>query len=199
MSTYEREERYLKLLADQEFSVSDLAKNLFISEPTVRRDLVFLSKKGLIVRSKGKAKLNTLAPNQRIPFFLREQDDSQSKRIIAEKAASYIKDGYSIMLDASTTAYHIVHYLTNFKKIFVITSGAKTAISLATLGIPCLCTGGLLAPESLSYIGSDAEKILTNYNADICFFSCHGTVSYTHLDVYKRQHSGTAFGSCFSR
>ena len=46
-----------------------------------------------------------------------------------------IKDGDVIMLDASTTAYCIVPHLVNFKNIFVITNGAKTAIELVAMGI----------------------------------------------------------------
>lgn len=78
------------------------------------------------------------------------------------------------MLDASTTAYCLVQHLAKFKNIFVITSGAKTALALATLGIRTICTGGEMALGSFSYIGHDAERTLSNYNADIAFLSCRG-------------------------
>ena len=42
------------------------------------------------------------------------------------------------------------------------------------MGIRTICTGGEMTLESFSYIGPDAENILSRYNADIAFFSCRG-------------------------
>ena len=46
MPFYEREEKILRLLAaDEVISVEEIAKRLYISKPTVRRDLDKLSKR----------------------------------------------------------------------------------------------------------------------------------------------------------
>ena len=89
-------------------------------------------------------------------------------------ASKYIKDGMVIMLDGSTSAYHLIPYLSKFKDIIVVTSGAKTAVALAELQIPVFCTGGRMRTNSFSYIGKEAEDAVRKYNADIVFFSCHG-------------------------
>ena len=89
-------------------------------------------------------------------------------------ASQYIKDGMVIMLDGSTSAYHLVPYLSRFKDIIVITSGAKTAVALAEMHIPVFSTGGKMRTRSFSYIGKEAEDAVSRYNADIMFFSCHG-------------------------
>ena len=89
-------------------------------------------------------------------------------------ASKYVRDGMVIMLDGSTSAYHLVPYLSKFKDIIVITSGAKTAVALAELQIPVFCTGGRMRTNSFSYIGKEAEDAVRKYNADIVFFSCHG-------------------------
>ena len=78
------------------------------------------------------------------------------------------------MLDASTTAFHIIPYMTDFKKILVITNGAKTALESASMGIRTICRGGEMALDSFCYVGTDAESIIKKYNADIAFFSCRG-------------------------
>lgn len=75
-----------------------------------------------------------------------------------------------IMLDASTTAFHLLSHLTQFKNILVITNGAKTALESASLGIKTICTGGEMTLESFSYVGPDAESTLQKYNADVAFF-----------------------------
>ena len=174
MSIFNREEKYLRLLGEREHSVKELSEKLFISEPTVRRDIISLKKKELVASSRGIVSLKSKYADQRIPLFIRNEEYNDAKKEIAIKAASHIKDGDVIMLDASTTAYHLLPHLTAFKNILVITNGAKTAIDAAAMGIKTICTGGEMLLESFSYIGSDAETILRNYNADVAFFSCRG-------------------------
>lgn len=165
---------YIQLLSERSFKISELAKRLFVSEPTVRRDVNKISKTGLLSCSNGIVSLNISSPDARIPLFLRELEQNDEKNRMAESAVKHIKDGYTIMLDASSSAYHIISYLKDFKNIFVITSGIKATIALASLNIRCVCTGGDMIPESYSLTGIDAHEILCRYNADIAFFSCRG-------------------------
>ncbi len=174
MSIFNREEQYLKLLSDSDYTVKELSEKLFISEPTVRRDIIILKSKDLIDSKRGVVKLKPKYADQRIPLFVRNLEYNEAKKEIAQKAISYIKDGDAIMLDASTTAYHILPHLASFKNILVITNGAKTALNAAAIGIKTICTGGEMTLESFSFVGSDAEKMLRQYNADAAFFSCRG-------------------------
>ena len=174
MSLYNRENQYINLLAQGPATVKELSEKLFISEPTVRRDIILLQQKELITRNRGIVTLKTHSPDQRIPLFIRQLEQNEEKKTIAIKAASKIKDGDVIMLDASTTAFYILPLLTSFKKILVITNGAKTALEAVSMGIRTICTGGEMTLESFSYIGPDAEATLNRYNADIAFFSCRG-------------------------
>ena len=48
---------------------------------------------------------------------------------------------------------------------------------LADMQIKCFCTGGLLLKNSIAYVGALAEKFISNFNADIFFFSCRGISS----------------------
>lgn len=174
MSVYTRENQYINLLVQKPYSVKELSEKLFVSEPTVRRDIALLREKDLLICKRGIVSLKTNSPDQRIPLFIRHLEQNEEKRAIARKAAHYIKDGYVIMLDASTTAFHLLPHLTEFKNILVITNGAKTALESASMGIRTICTGGELMTESFCYVGTDAESVLKNYNADVAFFSCRG-------------------------
>lgn len=174
MSIHEREDRYISILSDGELTVKELADKLFISEPTVRRDILIMEKKDIVNRRRGVVSLRINSADKRIPLFIRDMENQKEKREIAIKAVSYIKDGDSVFLDASTTAFCLIPYLTDFKNLFVITNGAKTALELASLGIKTVCTGGELTFESFSYIGPDAEDVLRRYNANLAFFSCRG-------------------------
>ncbi|MBO5021431.1 MAG: DeoR/GlpR transcriptional regulator [Clostridia bacterium] len=174
MSLYDRENQYINILANSPHTVKELAEKLFISEPTVRRDIVSLQKKDLLTCKRGLVTLKTNSPDRRIPLFIRNLEQNDEKKAIAIKAISHIKDGFTIMLDASTTALHIIPYLTNFKNIIVITNGVKTALESASMGIKTISKGGEITLESFCYVGADAEMVLRRYNADITFFSCRG-------------------------
>ena len=174
MSIYHREEQYLRTLSDGEMTVAELSRRLYISEPTVRRDLLQLKEKGWVDWRRGRVTLKANAPDRRVPMAIRDIANADAKHVIAQKAAAHIKDGQVIMLDASTSARCLVPYLKEHKNIFVITSGAKTALALAQAGVRTLCIGGEMALESYSYIGPDAERTLSRYNADAAFFSTRG-------------------------
>lgn len=175
MPYYEREDEILRLLNEGEAKTNDeLAKKLFISKQTLRRDLEKLEKKGLIIRTHGGAMPTRHPSDRHIPFFLREHEQSEAKKVIALKALEFIKDGDTIMLDGATSAYAIVPYLSSFKDLTVITSNAKACFLLGNMNIKTVCTGGHMLTRSLSYVGDDAIRTVENYNADIVFFSCRG-------------------------
>lgn len=171
----ERHRRILEELgANPEISVAQLSKLLYVSEPTIRRDLTELERKGFITKVYGGAILNQGAADREIPFFLRANEKSSVKTEIGRKAAELIQDGMVIMLDGSTSAFHLVPYLARHKDLIVITSGAKTAVALAEANVRTFCTGGQMRIHSFSYVGDLAEEFVRNINADVLFFSCHG-------------------------
>lgn len=175
MMIKDRQQRILKELEQKpDITIAELASLLFVSEPTVRRDFTELQRQGLITKVYGGAILNQGAADQEIPFLMRENEMSNPKTVIAEKAARLIRDGMVIVLDGSTSAYHIVPFLKQYKDLIVVTSGAKTAVALAEQNIRTFSTGGQMIIHSFSYIGEQAESFIKNINADILFFSCHG-------------------------
>lgn len=182
MPFYEREDKILGLLtANQITTVDEIASKLFISKPTVRRDFEKLAKKGLITRTHGGATLIKNAADEKIPFALREQEQNGAKFIMAKRAVEFIEDGYTVMLDGSTSAFAIVPLLTEFRKIIVITNSAKASFVLGQMGIKNICTGGHMINKSLTYVGDDAQNTLGKYNADVAFFSCRGVSDVGYL------------------
>lgn len=163
------------LLKEKEINVKDLAKRLYISEPSVRRDLAELEKEKFLRRTHGGAVLEELnSSSLKIPFIIRELEQSDAKIHIARQAAELVKDGDVIMLDASSSAYNVIPFLSTRTNLTVITSGVKTLMRLAEYGINAYSTGGHLLPSCLSLTDHDATSMLAHYNADIVFFSCRG-------------------------
>ena len=175
MAYYDRDEKILNLLTQyNSMKTEELAEHLYVSLSTLRRDLVRLEKKGLIVRTHGSAAIKMHSADEKIPFFLREQEQNSAKAQMARKAAGFVRDGYTIMLDGTTSAYAMIPYLAEFKNLIVITSSDKSSFVLGQMGINNICTGGRMIPGSLSYVGEDAQRTAAVYNADILFFSCRG-------------------------
>lgn len=153
--------------------VKTIAKNLYLSEPTARRYIASLSKQGLIVRTHGGALANyNNMTNKSIPFYLRTSTNPKEKNEIAKKAAGLIKNGSTIFLDASSTAFHLLPYLNKFRDIIVCTNGLKTAISLAELNIKTICLGGYVNFSNLACNSQETFSMIENFNADLFFFSC---------------------------
>lgn len=176
MPFYEREKELLTAIEKSEYvSINTLLKSQYTSISTLRRDLIKLEEKGLIIRTHGGVMAVKKSPDDKIAFFLREGEQSDEKKVIANKAAELVCDGDTVMLDASTSAYCIIPYLAEkCKEIIVITSGSKASYLLGELGINNICTGGKMITKSFSYVGQTAEETVLRYNADIAFFSCRG-------------------------
>ncbi len=170
----ERQQQILKIVEEQGgASVEELVRLLYASAPTIRRDLTAMEKNGLLQKVYGGA-VPLKAANREIPLTLREQSQSSAKDRMAERAVQLVHDGAVLLMDGSSSVNRMVRFLSGFKDLLVITSGAKTAVDLAERNIATLCTGGRLLNHSLSYVGFQAEEFVCSINADLLFFSCHG-------------------------
>ena len=174
MFNIERQEEILKILEqNKSISVNKLSQLLYVSPPTIRRDLTELETQGKVHRTHGGVVLRQTAESE-IPLMLREYQNNKSKEIIARKASEYIKDGDVIFLDASSTVAHLIPHLKRFNDVIVITNSPKTSMKLGESGIKNYCTGGLLLAHSIAYVGNETENFIANINADIFFFSSRG-------------------------
>lgn len=130
----ERHNRIIfELQQNPQITVRELSQKLHFSEPTIRRDLTELHRQGILTKHYGGAILNQITSDREIPSVLRENEKSKTKAQIGLMASELVSDGMILMLDGSTSAYHLVPYLAKYKDITVVTSGAKTAVALAEL------------------------------------------------------------------
>ncbi len=161
------------LKKEKSAGVKYLAKKLYASEPTVRRDLAFLEEQGFLKRVHGGAVIGG-APDREIPYDIRADEQRDAKAVIAQRAAKYLKKGSVVFLDGSSSAAFMVEHLKNIEDILVVTSGARTAIKLAENGVRVICTGGQMITKSFTYVGAHAEACIRSMHADTVFFSCRG-------------------------
>ena len=172
-----KEERYDRILAvlekEQYVSALQLSKMLYVSLPTIRRDLAELSRRNQIIRSHGGAKV-IQAEHIVAPLDFRKTVNAQEKRALCRRAAEMVNDYDLIFIDSSTTTLQMADFLSDKKGITVITNGIPLATLLVQKGIKTYCTGGEIFENSLAHFGSFAEDFIQRFNIDTLFFSCHG-------------------------
>lgn len=174
MLIIDRQQELLAILKQEHSaSVAQLAKRLYASEPTIRRDLSLLEREGYLKRVYGGAVLGG-APDREIPYDVREGEQESAKDVMARRAAAYLHKGDVVFLDGSSSAAHLVDHLKRTEDVLVVTNGARTAIRLAESGVRVISTGGEMITRSFCFVGSHAEECIRSMRADVVFFSCRG-------------------------
>lgn len=174
MFELERQEKILEYLQQKgSASVKALSELLYVSQPTVRRDLSELENQGKVLRTHGGAVLRKVADGETSLHF-RETQNVLAKKAVAEKAAKLIHNGDVLFLDASSTVSYLLPYLEKLSDIIVITNSPKLSVRLGEKGIKNYCTGGALLLHSIAYVGNDAIRFVSKLNADLFFFSSDG-------------------------
>ncbi len=172
-----KEERYDKIISilekEKYASAQKLSNMLYVSLPTIRRDLAELDRRNQIIRSHGGAK--AIEPEHIVaPLDFRKTVHSTQKRRLCQAAANLVSDNDIIFIDSSTTTLQMADFLGEKKNITVITNGIPLAVLLIGKGIKTYCTGGEIFQNSLAHFGSFAEEFIQKFNIDVMFFSCHG-------------------------
>ncbi len=175
MLAIERRNKILAMLQrDSRVVVSDLSASFHVTEETIRRDLEKLEKEGFAKKTYGGAIINE-SLNVDLPYTVRKKANVTNKQYIAEIISSIVEDGDHIMMDASSTAVYAAKHLKNKKNITIITNSIEILLELSEVaGWKVLSTGGTLREGSLSLVGYQAEKMITNYHVDKAIISCKG-------------------------
>ena len=155
--------------------VPELAKALDVSEGTVRNDLNALESQGRLTRVHGGAILIENDHFQNNSFKLRSQINLAAKLAIAREAADLVKDGDSILLDASSTIYFFGRALSKRSKLRVMTNGFEVARELAqNSSNNVFLIGGVVNNDSSSVTGLLSERIIEELRIQKTFLSCSG-------------------------
>ena len=156
-------------------TVGELSRRYSVSEATVRRDLIQLSKDGLVERGHGGAAPRRPRGSQglpELPVLERAGLRVSEKRSIGRTAARYVEDGDVILINGGTTTAEMVPFLGAARDVTVITNGLNIASLLAPLtNIKTVITGGVLRNSELSMLGALTEDALHNLRADKLFMS----------------------------
>lgn len=159
------------LSATGRLTTTELSAQFNISEDSARRDFRELAAEGLIQRVHGAAL--PLSPAT-MPFAARYKIASGVKDKLAQKAATYIKPGQTILFDGGTTNLAVAKHIPPALACTAITNSPPIALALADHPhIKTIIIGGTFDKHSQMTLGASVLEAVQQINADICFFGVH--------------------------
>src|SRR5579875_537071 len=146
---------------------TDLSHHINVSDDTIRRDLQELAEAGKIIKVHGGA----LSPSFHNGHHTSKEVYSYSqKKIIAQKAASLIKDGMFVLTGGGTTIIELARALPSHLHATFI-SGSIPALFeyMSHPNIEVIAIGDKISKNSKITVGLEAISKIRQIKADLCF------------------------------
>lgn len=157
--------------------VVDLRNELAVSEVTIRKDLKEMEERHLLRRTHGGASVpcgqKAVEPEIGTLLALRTRE----KRAIAKLAYTFLRDGDSVLLDASSTVRELVHLIRDgsLRDLTVITPCIQVAYELAPCeSLQVIQIGGMVRRSLLTVMGPLATDGLELLRPDKSFIGVNG-------------------------
>jgi len=148
--------------------VADIARDLNVTEVTVRRDLSYLEKNGLLKKTYGGAVLGASEMNLSVRY--RQTRNLAAKRTIGQLAAEMIQDDSNVYLEAGSTCYEIIPYLTEKKHLTIIVNSLHLMARLhEQVQHNIIILGGQYRQERMDMIGPAAEQAVSQLSGFTAF------------------------------
>ena len=175
MLTQERYQTILQLLNERDaVTVAELSALLGISESTIRRDLNNLAEMGKLNKVFGGATaIHSTAGVTETSFEVRETEMSEEKTAIARYAATLVLDGDFVFIDAGTTTYRLIDFLSNTRASY-ITNGVAHARKLIRRGFDTYIIPGRIKPVTEAIIGATGIGMISRFNFTKAFVGTNG-------------------------
>ena len=153
---------------------AELMERFGISIETVRRDLDYLERQGVLRKVYGGAVV-TVSLNSEPEYASRSRTNYEEKNAIAREAAKLICPGDTVFLGVGTTVQAMVQYMKNIGQLTVFTNALRTAVELMEIpDCTVILPGGQLRVKELTLSGFPAEENLLNFNVDKAFIGIGG-------------------------
>lgn len=156
--------------------VAELARDLNVSDMTVRRDLELLHQQGLLEKVHGGATVSSGSSLFEPGFVVKSELQLAEKDAIAAAASELVATGMAIALSAGTTTYALARRLTDIEGLTVVTNSVPVADVLYRMGRPdqtIIVTGGVRTPSD-ALVGPFAVSALRTIHVDLVFMGVHG-------------------------
>src|SRR2546430_14863804 len=155
-------------------SVAEMAQTLGTPEITLRRDLRWMAKDGLLVRTHGGAVLPA-ALGHEPSYWEKARQAGVEKAGIGEIAAAMVRPGEAILLGPGTTTEALARLLVSSPELPVVTNSLLVAQALMEAPhVEVILTGGTLRRSIHALVGPAAEESVRSLRASQAFISGNG-------------------------
>ncbi len=155
-------------------SVVEQAKELAVTEMTIRRDLQLFEKDGIATRVHGGA-----VPRSPIPhgIDIMAKKPREPQIAIAKQAVKLLKPGSTVLFNVGTTVLQVAREIATLKiPLTVITNSLPVAIALYKSECQVILPGGTLRRQGLDLIGPLTLKNIDEYHVDVLITGCDGAL-----------------------
>lgn len=154
-------------------SLPDLARQLEVSESTLRRDLDYLEESGTAKRTHGGVFYT--GPSPKLPHFDERQPAQwDKKRQIARQAATLVEDGDTVLLDGGSTTYEVARLLVG-RRLQIVTNSLPVANLFASnSNHELILIGGYFYPRTGVSLGPYANDVIERLNVRRTILSVAG-------------------------
>lgn len=175
MNIAERRMELFEMLRDKGVvSLTDAAERFGVSSMTVRRDLQFFEKQGVVTTSYGNAYLNKDSSGAEPSFVAKSSAQLLEKQAIGKLAAEYVQDGDSIIIDCGTTALQVLKYV-EAKRVTVITNSMPVSNLVAgNSKIKLIYAPGEYRDVSAGLLGDLTVDFFRSIHVKKAFLGAHG-------------------------
>ena len=177
---HERERHKLILNAVQErpvATIGELVEMTATSEATIRRDISALHVQGKLRRVRGGAE--ALHPPQFVgiagrPFKVSEAVNIEKKRAIAEAAVALCAEGDSIIMNAGTTTFQMVHFMSALRLQVMTNSFPIAEHLIRNTRNNVMVPGGLIYREQGAILSTFDDDVTKSFFAQRMFMGAQG-------------------------
>lgn len=166
-----RESQILNILKEKKYAkIEEIAKEIYVSEATVRRDVAKLKSLGLLERDHGGAIF--VENSEEVHIFVRREQDPFEKLATAQIALPHLPEFNSVFIDNSSTLLALANIM-DFRHKTVVTNGITLAGELSKKEhINVIVPAGNVINNSNSITGPLTARTLLDMNFDLYLGSC---------------------------
>lgn len=174
--TADRRRALIQRVREQGYiDAASLARELDVDSSTIRRDLLQLTRAGLIRRTHGGAL--AAEPDAAIdtPYEDRQRTNLAAKKKIARAAADLVQDGQTVILDNGSTTFQVAVELRSKRNLTILTN--DLLIAVRTAGHPTNrlhMAGGILLDTVYTLVGPATVAAFSGIHADWAFLGAEG-------------------------
>jgi DeoR/GlpR family transcriptional regulator of sugar metabolism len=162
-----------RVAAEQTIQVSELARELGVSEMTIRRDIRRLERDGFLRQTYGGATAHVTRSFD-VAFNARALKHAREKHLIGMRAASLVGEAQTLFLGIGTTTEQLARYLPPREDLTIVTASVPAASLLGTRPFRVVLLGGTVLRDELTCVGPVATATIDRYRFDTAVIGAAG-------------------------